>query len=328
MVDASSNSARIQLVFFSMLPWVDMLLASMLLNFFIGFFDSRSSPRPWVFIFTILSVLIARSSEPFSIYGIMVAQIGFLSTGTSLRKIILIGGLFGGKKIISYADIVKLPPLSGANAIPILNKKRPRNSLARTSVFKRLASSSRDSGSRGFRNSLSTNNKAFSMNVLPCRAFSLVSTYSGINGGIYSRGHRGRAGFWNSNLNLFRPRSLQWWPILKRGSVGPMAGPSALGHSGSLGQGPFDFICQFCKVRGHLELFCHLKKQRFGFPLKSFPSFESRSNLAGNFKILDYSSWFCSTSGSLTSGPPSFGCFEEFARVVLLKNLNRHLSRP
>jgi hypothetical protein len=85
--------------------------------------------------------------------------------------------------------------------------------------------------------------------------------------------------------------------------------------------GPLTFLCHLCKVKGHLELFCHLKKPRFRFPLNSCPSFESRSNLAGKLKFLDYSSWFRSPSMSLTGGPPRFGCFEEFPRAVLLKKL-------
>jgi hypothetical protein len=144
-----------------------------------------------------------------------------------------------GKKSISYADIVKLPPLSGANSVPILNRKAfsildGKSDQTRISVFKRLASSACNSGSRGFRFSMNAKNKEISMNVLPCQAFSLVS-YSGINGGVHSRG---RAVFWNSNLNLFRPRNLQWQPILRRVSVGPMFGPSSSGLSGSPGIGP------------------------------------------------------------------------------------------
>jgi hypothetical protein len=54
-----------------------------------------------------------------------------------------------------------------------------------------------------------------------------------------------------------------------------------------------------------MELFCHLKKPSFGFPLNSFPSFESRSNLAGKLNLLDYSSWFRSPAVPLTGGPQS-----------------------
>jgi hypothetical protein len=144
-------------------------------------------------------------------------------------------------------------------------------------------------------------------------------SYSGLNGGVHGRGRRGRAVLQNSNLNLFRPHNLQWRPILKRGSVGPGSGPSTSCRSRPPGIGPSVFFAIFCKVKGHLELFYHLKKPRFRFPLNLFPSFESRSNLAGKLKFLDYSSWFRSPSVSLTSGPLRFGCFEEFARAVLLK---------
>jgi hypothetical protein len=136
-------------------------------------------------------------------------------------------GLFGGKKSISYADIVKLP-LSGANTVPILNKKEfsyhvGKSDQARIYVFRRLGSSARNSGSRGFRrnsgswgfpNSVIAKNKAIPMNVLHRRASSSVS-YSGLNGGVHGSDHRGRTVFQNSNSNLIRPRNLQWRPILK-----------------------------------------------------------------------------------------------------------------
>jgi hypothetical protein len=67
-------------------------------------------------------------------------------------------------------------------------------------------------------------------------------------------------------------------------------------------------------------LFCNFKKTVFGFPLSSFPSFESNCILEGTSHFLDYGSWFRPTPGSLTAGaPPKFACFGEFARAVLLK---------
>jgi hypothetical protein len=39
----------------------------------------------------------------------------------------------------------------------------------------------------------------------------------------------------------------------------------------------------------------------------------------GKLKFLDHSSWFRSPAEPLIGGPPSYSCFEEFARVVLLK---------
>jgi hypothetical protein len=66
-----------------------------------------------------------------------------------------------GKKSISYADIVRLP-LCSANAISILNKKESylvgNSDQARISVFRRLGSSARNSGSWGFRYSSSPRN--------------------------------------------------------------------------------------------------------------------------------------------------------------------------
>jgi hypothetical protein len=168
---------------------------------------------------------------------------------------------------------------------------------------------------------MNAKNSAISMNVLPRRVFSTVS-YSSLNGGAISHGRRGRGVYQDSNLNLTRPRNLQWRPILRMGPVTPRPGPSALAISGSSGSsvvGPSAFLCHFCKVNRHLELFCNLKKPKFGFPLSLFPSFVSRSNLEGKLKFLDYSSWFRPLPGSLTAGPPKFGWFEEFARAVLLE---------
>jgi hypothetical protein len=68
-----------------------------------------------------------------------------------------------------------------------------------------------------------------------------------------------------------------------------------------------------------LELFCPSKKSSFGFPLTSFPAFESQASLVGKLKFLDHSSWFRFPAEPLIGGPPSYSCFEEFARVVLLK---------
>jgi hypothetical protein len=55
------------------------------------------------------------------------------------------------------------------------------------------------------------------------------------------------------------------------------------GNGGLLG--PPAFRCHFCKVRGHLELFCPSKKSSFGFPLTLFPAFGSRANLVGKLKF-------------------------------------------
>jgi hypothetical protein len=168
------------------------------------------------------------------------------------------------------------------------------------------------------------------MNIPPRRTFSAVS-YSNHNGGVISRGRRGRAAHQDSNSNLPRPHKLQWRPILRNGPFATRPGPVALDisvSSGSSSGGPSAFQCHFCKVKGHLELFYNLKKTNFRFSLSLFPSFERRSNLEGMLNFLDYSSWFRPLLGSLTAGPPKFGCFEEFARAVLLKKPNKHLSRP
>jgi hypothetical protein len=141
------------------------------------------------------------------------------------------------------------------------------------------------------------------------------------------RGHHGRdvRHFSNSNSGLSRDRKLQWRPILQNGPFTSGLGISASNISvmtGSSGAVTSAFQCHFCKVQGHLELFCNFKKTNFEFPLSSFPSFENSHILEGTSNSLDYSSWFRPTPGSLTVGsPPKFGCFEEFARVVLLKKI-------
>jgi hypothetical protein len=241
-----------------------------------------------------------------------------------------------GKKSIYYADIVKLP-LSGANAVPILNKKEISCGVghpdqARISAFRRLGSSLSNSefqgswysssprrlGPRGLRIPSIAKIKPIPMNV-PRRGASSSVIYSGLNGGVHGSGLRGRSNLQNSNSDLTRPRNLQCRPIRKRGPVGPSFGPSGACRLRSPGVGPSAFLCHFCKAKGHLELFCHLKKTNFGFPLISFPSFESRTNSVGKLKFLDHNSWFRSPAEPLIGGPPKYGCFEEFAWVVLLK---------
>jgi hypothetical protein len=97
-----------------------------------------------------------------------------------------------GKKNF-FANIVKLPPLSGANAIPIHRSKMLSHFArkfdeTRLSVFKQLGSPSRF---RGSWNSFKANNSAIPMSIPSRRMFSTVS-YSNHNGGMISRGRRGR----------------------------------------------------------------------------------------------------------------------------------------
>jgi hypothetical protein len=208
-----------------------------------------------------------------------------------------------GKKSLSYADIVKLP-LTGANAVPICNKKKFSGGVEhlariRISAFNRLVSPIRRAGPPRI-----PKFKPAPM-IVPRRGDSSWVLYLDLNGDVHGGGLRGRSNFQNSNSNWTRPRNLQWRPIRKRGPAGPL--------------GPPAFRCHFCKVRGHLELFCPSKKSSFGFPLTSFPAFESRASLVGKLKFLDHSSWFRFPVEPLIDGPPSYSCFEEFARVVLLK---------
>jgi hypothetical protein len=122
-----------------------------------------------------------------------------------------------------------------------------------------------------------------------------------------------------SNSTVGRPwiRRLHWRPILRNGPFRPGPGLGRPDLSGSVSSA---FLCQFCKARGHLELFCNRKKSEFGFPLSSFPSFESNCLLEGLSHLLDFGSWFRPSTRSLTGGTlPTFSSFGEFARAVLLK---------
>jgi hypothetical protein len=142
------------------------------------------------------------------------------------------------------------------------------------------------------------------MNVLHHRASSSVS-YSGLNEGVHGSERRRRTVFSEFKFKFHSTSQPSMAAHSEGGSVGPRSGPSTSRCPGSPGTGPSTFLCHFCKVKGHIELFCHLKKPSFGFPLNSFPSFESRSNLAGKLNLLDYSSWFRSPAVPLTGGPQS-----------------------
>lgn len=117
--------------------------------------------------------------------------------------------LIHGKKYISYADVVRSPPLSGANDVPVLKKNlfdsRREGDVftsGRTSIFKRLSFyfSSRRFGSSVLRNSSAiAKNKAYSSSLAKNRASSSGLFKSDFNGGLYSRfiprGRRGYSGY-------------------------------------------------------------------------------------------------------------------------------------
>jgi hypothetical protein len=157
-----------------------------------------------------------------------------------------------GKKKIYFANIVKLPPLSGANVIPIHRNKMLSHSsgnfdASRLSVFKRLGPPSRF---RGSRNSFIAKNSTISMNI-PSRRISPSVSYSNHNGGMIRRGRHGRdvRHFSNSNSGLSRARKLQWRPILRNGPF--TSGPGFLASNISVTTGlsgvvPSAFQCHFC----------------------------------------------------------------------------------
>jgi hypothetical protein len=241
-----------------------------------------------------------------------------------------------GNKRISFANIVRIPPLTGANAVPNLRRRlsprspgnlveprifRKKLEEPRLSVFKRLGTSS---GARGLQNLVFAKSSGTPMSNPPFRLSPSVR-FPMHNGSLIRRGRQGRDDrpFSNSNASLPGIRKLHWRPILRNRPFMSGPGPSASSISvkaGLSGVAPSAFLCHFCKVKGHLELFCNLKKMVFRFLLASFPSFESKCLLEGTSHFPVYGSWFRPTLGSMTAGaPPIFACFEEFARAVLLK---------
>jgi hypothetical protein len=192
----------------------------------------------------------------------------------------------------------------------------------RISVFNRLGSSS---GARGSRFPVTASSSGAPSRDLHRRLVPSVGLPR-LNRSMIGRGRQGcddcSFSISNSTAGLLRTRRLHWRPILRNGPLrpGPGLSPPTLGRADLSGSVSSEFLCQFCKARGHLELFCNRKKSEFGFPLSSFPSFESNCLLEGSSHLLDFGSLFCPSPGSLTGGtPPTFACFGEFARAVLLK---------
>jgi hypothetical protein len=226
-----------------------------------------------------------------------------------------------GRKRLSFADIVKLP-LTGANVVPIRSNIKfsggdEHQAHTRISAFNRMGSPSRNLApvrsdkrfSAGGTHQPRFRISAFNRLGLPApRSWSSSSQRRAVSprfsnsrrvsssllfpdpiGEVHGGRIRDCYKFQNSNFNWSRTRNLQWRPVRVRGPAGPL--------------GPPVFRCHFCKVRGHLELFCPSKKSSFGFPLASFPAFGSRAILVGNRKSLDHSTWFRSPVVSLIGGP-------------------------
>jgi hypothetical protein len=248
---------------------VVLLRVSTFLSLLIGYSASQSPPRLLVFTSIILNALIVRNSKLSSTRGTLVDQIGPMNTGYFFRRKILIGGLLRARKKISFANIVKLPPLSGANAIPIHRRKLlprvPGNLEApRLSVFKRLGTSSRV---RGSQNSVIAKSSGIPMNDPPHRFSSSVS-FPRHNGSLIRRGRQGRDDrpFSNANAGLPRTRKLHWRPILRNGPF--MSGPGLSASSTSVKAGSSGAV----KLRGIWNCFAILRKRYLDFPfLHSLP---------------------------------------------------------
>jgi hypothetical protein len=172
-------------------------------------------------------------------------------------------------------------------------------------LFNRLGSSS---GARGSQNPVFAKSSGTPMSNPSLRLSSSVR-FPRHNGSLIGRGRQGRDDrpFSNSNAGLPGIHKLHWWPILRNGPFMSGPDPSASSISvkaGLSGATPSAFLCHYCNVKGHLELFCNLKKTVFGFPLASFPSFESNCHLEGTSHFSGYGSWFHPTPGSLKAGAP------------------------
>lgn len=215
-----------------------------------------------------------------------------------------------GRRKVSFADMVRRPPLTGANAVPVRRFSGSSESVGkliapRTSVFNRLGS---PFGARGPRSpAISSASRASSRDLHSGTATS--AGFPRLNGCRTGRGCRGcdDCSFSNSksisNSAVGRPwfRRLQWRPVLRNGPIRPGL---ELGRMDLSGPASSAFCCLFCKARGHLELFCKKKKTEFGFPLSTFPSFESLCPLGGSPRPLDFGSWFRPLSRTLVDGPP------------------------
>jgi hypothetical protein len=178
-----------------------------------------------------------------------------------------------GRKKISFADVVRRPPLTGANAVPVrryLSSSCSAGKLIapRSSVFNRLGF---PFGARGPRSPATSLTSGASSRDLH-RGIAPPVGFPRPNGCRTGRGCRGRddCSFSNSKLisnsTVGRPwsRRLQWRPILRNGPLRPGLELGRMDLSGSVSSA---FLCLFCKARGHLELFCKRKKSEFGFPL-------------------------------------------------------------
>jgi hypothetical protein len=173
-----------------------------------------------------------------------------------------------GQEKISFADVVRRPPLTGANVVPVRQHLRSSCSAGkliapRTSVFNRLGF---PFGARGPR-SPATSSTSGASSRDPHRGIAPSAGFPRINGCRIGRGCRGcdDCSFSNSkpisNSTVGRPwpRRLQWRPILRNGPFRPGPDLGRLDLSGSVSSA---FLCLFCKARGHLELFCKRKKNQ------------------------------------------------------------------
>jgi hypothetical protein len=169
-----------------------------------------------------------------------------------------------GRKKISFADVVRRPPLTGANAVPVRRHLRPSCSAGkliapRTSVFNRLGF---PSGARGPRFPATSSTSGASSRDLH-RGIAPPVGFPRLNGCRIGCSFSNSKSISNSTVGRPWSRRLQWRPILRNGPFRPGLGIGRLELSGSVSSA---FLCLFCKARGHLELFCKRKKIRIWFP--------------------------------------------------------------
>jgi hypothetical protein len=186
-----------------------------------------------------------------------------------------------GRKKISFADMVRRPPLTGANAVPILRHNLPSRfagnlNASRISVFNRLGSSS---GARGSRFPVTASSSGAPSRDLHRRLVPSVGLPR-LNRSMIGRGRQGRDdcsfSISNSTAGLPRIRRLHWWPILRNGPLRPgpgLSGPPPLGGRICLVRFRQRFSASFVKPGGIWNCSAIVRNRILDFPSpRSLPS--------------------------------------------------------